>query len=173
MGVFLKLCRFLPERLEIFFLLKSYDTIGKFLKVSLYDAQKSTKSLSDSYVEIQPTESGDLLSNLEKAYNYSAAAYNKLNALEARADIAKNNKVQEFYATIGNKKIPAGIVITDSDGNITVSYHGTEFIHGYQDLWSDLNMLHKKVDDIGINGNAHRGFLDRYLQSRGALNDIS
>lgn len=38
--------------------MKSYDTIGKFLKVSLYDAQNSTKSLSDSYVENQPTESG-------------------------------------------------------------------------------------------------------------------
>lgn len=76
-----------------------------------------------------------------------------------------------MYATIGNQKIPT-VVITDRDGNITVSYHGTDFIHGYQDLLSDLNMLHKKVDDIGINGNAHRGFLDRYLQSRGALNDI-
>jgi hypothetical protein len=127
------------------------------------------KKLSDSWIDINLSDEKSVLDDVKDAYAYASAEYNEPSAFQERANLM----VKEFDAVIKNKKIPAGLVAVDKNNKkITVAYHGTEFTHGKQDAWTDVNFLPKSAQDIAIQGKAHRGFLDRYLQSKDQVEDI-
>lgn len=83
--------------------------------------------------------------------------------------IQEGYEVTSFHATISGKDVPAGIVAY-KDGKIIVSYHGSEALEDFTkvNFWG----LKTKASELGIEGYAHGGFLDRYRQSREALFSI-
>jgi pimeloyl-ACP methyl ester carboxylesterase len=106
--------------------------------------------------------------------NLTSGAIRKQEGNDCRNQLAESKEVISFSSNIpGYGNVPAGILTHEVDASgkhkITIAFHGTE---SKLDLMTDLTALKRSADVIGLPGYAHKGFLDRYMQSREALIDV-
>lgn len=153
-------------------------------RIEAHNQRLQEKPKSYDRVEVSRTKVVVLDVHIKDALRASAAAYNNTQDVAAfsrpvrnqiqnseRLVLESKHAVIDFHAAIpGYGNMPAGIVIYSTDaygrGRITVSYHGTECA---ADLLTDLWSLKKSTSEIGIEGFAHGGFYDRYMQGRAQM----
>jgi hypothetical protein len=170
--------------LSTFLMLSSTFPSEANICVAHSDVNCSENSDGFELVTAVKTDQSDLIKDMAAAAH---AAYNDKNLVnltsgairkqvgnEPRALLAQTKETVSFSSTIpGYGNVPAGILLCEVDASgkhkITIAFHGTEC---KVDLMTDLLALKRSADVIGLPGYAHKGFLDRYMQSREALIDV-
>ncbi|MCX7337801.1 MAG: hypothetical protein NTX76_00765 [Alphaproteobacteria bacterium] len=145
-------------------LLLSASAIFADIPVEMHDLV----DISDDTFLVSPRSCGALIRD---ASDYASAAYNKPESIVDRNRMAQAEQVFNFYATTQERDgQSAGFISYKVDElgrhKITIAFHGTECS---SDWLTNLYAMKKSGESIGIDGNFHGGFLDRYLQSRDVI----